>query len=75
MEKKLLKNMMSWILIPEMALYLHTQGYDKESNPVLKFVRQICRSIRNARLNSHFTNTKDRIAKALLSGLNLISLE
>lgn len=74
-EKKLLKNTMSWILIPEMLLYLHTEGYDRESNPGVKFVRNTCQSIRNERFNSHFTNMKDRIAKAPISGLNLRSLE
>lgn len=75
MEKMLLKNTASWILIPEMLFYLHIQGSDRESNPVLKFIRNTHLSIRNAKLHSHFTNIKDRIAKALVSGLNLLSLE
>lgn len=75
METKLLKNMMSWILIPEMLFYLHIQMYERESNPVLKFIKNTCWTIRNARFNSYFTNVKDRIAKAPVSGLNLLSLE
>lgn len=75
MEEKLLKNIASWVLIPEMLFYLHMQQSDRESNPVLKFVRNTYLSIRNARFHSHFTNIKDRIEKALVSGLNLLSLE
>lgn len=39
MEKKLQKNIASWVLIPEMLFSLHIQGSDRESNPVLKFIR------------------------------------
>lgn len=74
MEKKLVKNIMSQILIPEMLLYLHIHGYDRESNPVLNFIRNAYWSIRNAGFNSHFTNIKDRVAKAHVSGLNLLLL-
>lgn len=71
MEKKLLKKITSWILIPEVLLHLHFRA----PNPALKFIRNTCWSITKARYNSHFTNIMDRIANALLRSLKLLSLE
>lgn len=75
MEKMLSKNITGWILLLETLFHLHIQQYAREPNPVLDFIRNTCWSIRDARLNSCFADIKDRIEKALVSGLILLSLE